>query len=472
MLSLLIESWTWYAVAVFVALCRLVSRSLLFHSPLRIKIDDWLITFAIATYTTLVVCMNIVADKDSNLIPPGVDVSTFTPEEIKERVYGSKLVLVVEQMQCATIWTLKATLLFMYYRVTYQLRQNLFVKFLVAYVAGTFIIMEILYFGVWCRPFKDYFAVPTPNKQCNTATDHLITNAVFNLTSDVAMLAIGFSMAAKSRLPWKRRVIVHAIFALGIFVIVAAVLNKYYSFSEPYGSMWTFWYIREASTAMIVANLPYTWTLIRKVFKVGSFDGESDSEVKYHSSRSARGRSKPKRSLTHSHAPSVQGHIVTSKTSSGSGSRDDTSFDQVRGGSDTPTAENHLEPLKPAKQKTWRDKGIFNREDAELFESDDDMDIEAQEARHRASNALLDDPSMSSEGNMVLRDVGGLGTDVPSEPATPKRVQSRHQRNNSGRQSPELRRPASRSGAPEDFGRSVGHIKRLSQSKLKAKDSG
>jgi hypothetical protein len=55
--------------------------------------------------------------------------------------------------------------------------------------------------------------------------------------------------------------------------ILCAVLNKYYSFTQPYGSQWTFWYIRESSTAIIVANLALTWTLIRKIFSVGSFRG-------------------------------------------------------------------------------------------------------------------------------------------------------------------------------------------------------
>lgn len=479
MRNLEIESWIWYSFAVGVAICRLISRSLLFGSPLRIKIDDWLIVFAIATYTALVVCMNIVADKSSNLIPPGVDVHDFTSQEVHERVVGSKLVVVVEQMQCLTIWTLKATLIIMYYRITYQLPQNLYVKILAVYVAGNFVVMEILYFAVWCRPFHDYWAVPTPNKQCDAATDHLITNAVFNLSSDLIMLVIGFSMALKSRLPWKRRIIVHAIFALGIFVIVAAVLNKYYSFSEPYGSLWTFWYIREASTAMIVANLPYTWTLIRRVFNVGSFSGESDtSDVKYHSSRTARGR----RTATPSNAATIQGQNLSTKNSSGSESHNDSSFDQLRSRTASPTVERQMEPFKPVR-KTWRDKGVFGREDAELFKSDDELniDLEAQEARQRASDAVQGPSCADAHEDMILNDVGSLGTTPAPLPTQSKSAHSRHaSHGSSGRQSPELRRPPSRSGAPEDFGRSVAAMKRRSQeyssaqsrSKPKTKDSG
>lgn len=61
--------------------------------------------------------MNIVSKTSSNLIDPN-DTTQRTPENIKERVFGSKMVLVVEQMQCITIWLVKACLLLMYHRLT------------------------------------------------------------------------------------------------------------------------------------------------------------------------------------------------------------------------------------------------------------------------------------------------------------------------------------------------------------------
>jgi hypothetical protein len=42
--------------------------------------------------------------------------------------------------------------------------------------------------------------------------------------------------------------------------------NKIYSFSEPFGAEWTFWYVRESSTALLVANLPFLSTLWKSVF--------------------------------------------------------------------------------------------------------------------------------------------------------------------------------------------------------------
>jgi hypothetical protein len=44
------------------------------------------------------------------------------------------MVLVVEQMQCLTIWMVKACILIMYHRLTMSLRQNLAVKIVAGYV--------------------------------------------------------------------------------------------------------------------------------------------------------------------------------------------------------------------------------------------------------------------------------------------------------------------------------------------------
>ena len=52
-----------------------------------------------------------------------------------DTIASSKMVLVVEQMQCITVWLVKACLLIMYHRLTMSLRQNLAVKILAGYVA-------------------------------------------------------------------------------------------------------------------------------------------------------------------------------------------------------------------------------------------------------------------------------------------------------------------------------------------------
>jgi hypothetical protein len=83
--------------------------------------------------------MHEVVQTSSNLIEPGEDITKFTDAEIETRVYGSKLVLVVEQMQILTIWLIKACLLIMYARMTSVLPQRKIVFATAVYTAVTFV---------------------------------------------------------------------------------------------------------------------------------------------------------------------------------------------------------------------------------------------------------------------------------------------------------------------------------------------
>lgn len=91
------------------------------------------------TDTVLIAIMTQVVRTSSNLLEPGEDISKFSNEEIESRIYGSKLVLVVEQMQILTIWLIKACLLIMYTRMTHVLPQRRIVIATSIYVAITFV---------------------------------------------------------------------------------------------------------------------------------------------------------------------------------------------------------------------------------------------------------------------------------------------------------------------------------------------
>lgn len=270
-----------------------VSRALLFRSLGRLQYDDWIMgIFITGSYTVLMVALNVVHNTGSNLLPPGFDFSTLTDKQTSDRIHGSKFSLVAEQMQISVVWGCKTCLLLLYHRLTQAAapKSNLAIKILAVYIAFGFVIMELLYFTAWCRPFHHYWALITETPQCNALINHRITNAVFNISSDIIMLCIALSLFARSLLPLKRKLVLYGVFSIGIFAIIAAVLNKYYSFTNPYKQSWVTWYCREASTAIIVANLPFTWTLLRRLFSLGAFDEQHPPPPTYHSSRTAGGR--------------------------------------------------------------------------------------------------------------------------------------------------------------------------------------
>ncbi|KAF2013505.1 hypothetical protein BU24DRAFT_434530 [Aaosphaeria arxii CBS 175.79] len=269
------ESGIWYSLCWLVVIARLASRKLHLGSWRRLQVDDYLIVVAMLTDTILMAVMEVITHTSSNLIAPGEDVSAFTEREIQDRIYGSKLVLVSEQMQIITIWLVKACLLLMYYRMTLLLPSHKIVIATAAYVAIGFVVMEILYLGVWCRPFSQYWAVPPSNEQCSAATNHLITNSVLNISSDIIIIFIPMPLLFKVKLPLKNKAILIMLFLIGTFTIVAAALNKYYSFTNPFGNEWTIWYLRESYTALLCANLPLTYPLVQRIFKLKNWSYQS-----------------------------------------------------------------------------------------------------------------------------------------------------------------------------------------------------
>ncbi|XP_014562127.1 hypothetical protein COCVIDRAFT_85008 [Bipolaris victoriae FI3] len=287
------ESWIWYTCAVCMIGARLISRKILFRSIKGLQFDDYIMgLFVTAAYTVLLVFSNRWLKVHSNLEPPGFDFGALSPEELSRRVYGSKLVVVVEQMQIAVLWSCKACLLIMYHRITRTALhyENIAIKVLAVYTAIGFVVIEVLYFSAWCRPFSAYYAVPTTSLQCTTLINHRITKAVFSISSDLSMLFISLPMLVRSLLPMKRKIILCGIFSLGLFVVIASIANAYSSFTHPYKATWISWYVRESSTAILVANLPFTWNVVREFFEVGQFDASPPPAWTYHSSRTARGR--------------------------------------------------------------------------------------------------------------------------------------------------------------------------------------
>lgn len=296
--------------------------------------------------------------------------------------------------------------------------------------------MEILYNGVWCRPFSNYWALPTPSTQCSAATNHLITNAVFNLSSDLIMLAIGCSLFIRTNLPWSRKIILTGIFGVGVFVILAAVLNKYYSFTHPFSTQWTFWYVRESSTAVIVANLPFLWTLLRRMFKLDAFDAEhyGQHSVPFHTSRSARGRHAKSQRESHSHG--AENHYNGSVQKGGS---QDSSLDlkhlDLRQITSNKTSGASQVPPKPVYQPSWREQGVFGRGDQELM-----ADLEPFDSASDNVDSAVPSPRSSRRNSVPIIGTGRQSWQSPSSGASSPRKNGASSPRREGASSPGLRR--------------------------------
>jgi hypothetical protein len=190
------------------------------------------------------------------------------------------------------------------------------------------------------------------------------------------MLGIAFSLFLGNKLPLSRKLALCVIFGLGLFTILCAILNKYYSFTHPFGSEWTYWYVRESSTALIVANMPFTWAILRKVFGVRSFNPTVDHPLPQHRSYripDASNFGSPKYT-----GPLYQGsdasNLCSAPSSPTQSSRSpETSLDHHR---------------KRFSQPNWRRAGVYGRQDLEAMTLGDDttaFDFGFQNHEHRTS---------------------------------------------------------------------------------------
>ncbi|KAJ6084130.1 hypothetical protein N7486_010930 [Penicillium sp. IBT 16267x] len=163
----------------------------------------------------------------------------------------------------------------------------------------------VCYYAVYCRPFSQYWAMPVDNMQCATYQHYSITQAVFNISSDAVMFAIPIPLLVRAQLKKHRKILLLGVMSLGLFTIIAAILNKYFNFASPLTTTYQVWYIREASTAIYVANLMCWWPLLRKIFGLKKFSynsnrgqqGQGPSNQNKDSNGSSQSGSRPSFSL-------------------------------------------------------------------------------------------------------------------------------------------------------------------------------
>ncbi|KAJ5207666.1 hypothetical protein N7449_002045 [Penicillium cf. viridicatum] len=260
------ETWALYSVGVLGAILRWVARVRRLGVR-NLQIDDYLMLFAVLWYTILCVSLNEVASGGGSNLMTEEDKLHLTDAIIAERVRGSKWVFVSEHSFILCIWALKACMLVIYARITEGLKQKRWINYVAIYVALGFVATELSLF-LLCRPLSHYWAVvPTPEYQCFSYQYYEIIQGCISISADIFMLLIAIPMLVQVRVPLKQKMILTILFGMGVFVIVAAVLNKVYCLVPSLISyVYMNWYFREATVAILVTNLPLVWSLLRDVF--------------------------------------------------------------------------------------------------------------------------------------------------------------------------------------------------------------
>ncbi|KAJ9129466.1 ThiJ/PfpI family protein, partial [Coniochaeta hoffmannii] len=226
------QSWSLYGVGIFIILLRLFAR-LKRLGPRNLQPDDYLMLLVAGLYTALIVCLNEIAQGGgSNLYEPTLYPS-FTPLEIEERVRGSKIVVASEQAMLNVIYAVKASMLVMYTRLTLGLATQRLVRYLACYTLAGYLASQVAFFAA-CVPFAGYWSVPPVAEQCATLARYSVVQAVFNISSDVAMLSVPLPLVLRTSMPARQKAVLGVIFGMGLFVVTAAVLTKVYNLGDVY----------------------------------------------------------------------------------------------------------------------------------------------------------------------------------------------------------------------------------------------
>ncbi|KAE9367193.1 hypothetical protein N431DRAFT_418324 [Stipitochalara longipes BDJ] len=239
--------------------------------------EDYLMSATMLFYLALLALINISAGYGTNLYPPEQEASILAnPADVANRIKGSKIVIPLEQCMIASTWGVKLCIWTFLMRVFRQLPQyQRAMWYLLGYIALGFVVIEITYYGVFCRPFSQYWAMPVKNIQCATYQHYSILQMCFNITSDIALVITPIPMVCGARLPLRRKIVLCGVFGMAGFTVLAAILNKAYNFASPMTTVYQLWYIREASVAVCVGNLICTWQLFQRMFRLRAFNNKT-----------------------------------------------------------------------------------------------------------------------------------------------------------------------------------------------------
>ncbi|KAL2061239.1 hypothetical protein VTL71DRAFT_7512 [Oculimacula yallundae] len=206
-------------------IARMVTRGWVLR---RMHIDDPLMVFTMLMWICLIILSNFAGQFATNLYPKEYEERILAnPANAYYRTFGSQLGVGVEQAMLAAIWGSKLCVWFFLQRLHRKLpRFEAAIWFLFIYIWAGLFIVEIIFFFASCLPFSQYWAVPVKDPECASHHRFQMVQLIFNISSDLALILFPLPMIWVAQLPWKRKLILTAIFGLAVFKIVAAVMNQ------------------------------------------------------------------------------------------------------------------------------------------------------------------------------------------------------------------------------------------------------
>jgi hypothetical protein len=256
------------------------------------RIDDAFMAFALLPLVgrTTTIVTSFILDPNQSLAPPtaaeasaaGLSLDAFTADRIASRkliiparicyalLYGvlpsclpSAWTLT---LRCFSLWSLKLCLLSFYSRLMDALeRGHAIVRALRALIIITFVAVLIATLTE-CRPLSImwHLAPKAQRDMCTRGLANLMTMAIFNIVTDLALIVLPFPILKFIRLDRRAKIQLSFLFGIGLVVVIVTVLRipliLVAAVSQRSRSMWA---SIEILCACIVANAAFFLAIVK-----------------------------------------------------------------------------------------------------------------------------------------------------------------------------------------------------------------
>ncbi|KAK5993742.1 hypothetical protein PT974_07179 [Cladobotryum mycophilum] len=264
-----IEAWTEYAIGVLILFARIACRC----STVGLKWDgdDYFAVLAVLFWTGEL-CMLELIGQYGSITGINDDIAlALTPEQVERIVIGSKCLFAGWLVYVTLIWCLKSCMLFLFQRLTLDLRQRKMVAITAATSVAGYIATIVVLFTKCLPIHKNWQVYPYPGDACALNIPNYLALVVTNVTTDLMILSIPIPLLWRVQMPLTRKIVCGLWLCTGIFIIMATLLRCILCLRDVSSiNLGTIWSIRETFVGIIAVNAPILGPWVTKQASVVS----------------------------------------------------------------------------------------------------------------------------------------------------------------------------------------------------------
>ncbi|KHN96598.1 uncharacterized protein MAM_05541 [Metarhizium album ARSEF 1941] len=249
------EAWTEYALGLCILVARILCRVNVVGR--RWDGDDYFAVLAAILWTAELCTLQLIEMHGSLKDVKHRVVLKLSEEEKSSIVFGAKCAVATWCIYVSLIWTLKACMLFLYGRLTLDLKQRQLVK-TTAVVCAAAYVATIAVVWLHCTPIRKKWQIhPYPGDACAKGTPVHYTLVVTNVSTDLMIMAIPLPLLWKVQMPRLRKLLCGVWLCTGGFIMLAAIVRFILCIKHATSTdLTTVWSLRETFVGLIAANIP------------------------------------------------------------------------------------------------------------------------------------------------------------------------------------------------------------------------